>query len=478
MRDEAEHQQNLEATLQQINALLDRQARVHRLVEREQTRKHDLVQALVARQQEAELAMRLNRLHPADAAFVLESLPPENRETAWQLIQAERRGAILLELAPSVRESLLAGLNRNEIVNVAAQLDSVGLAGLVHDLPQDVAGDLLARLDPEGRAQVQSALNFPEGSVGALAEFNAVTVREDVTLEAVIRFLRLRKELPLHTNDLFVVDREGVLQGLLPLKLLVLKEGSTLVEQVMTREPVYFFTDDPARDAAAAFERYDLITAPVVNLHKHVVGRLTVDAVLDHVQQDAFKQSLSQVGLSEDENLFAPVRESARNRWPWLALNLFTAFIASRVIGVFENSIAQLAALAALMPIVASIGGNTGNQTVALVIRGIALKQIQPENLRFILRKECTVALFNGALWGGVMGVAVLMLYQKLTLALVMAAAMLLNMEVAALVGVLCPLLLHRFGRDPVMGSSILLTASTDSLGFFIFLGLASVFLL
>jgi magnesium transporter len=274
------------------------------------------------------------------------------------------------------------------------------------------------------------------------------------------------------------VGRDNVLQGTLALDRLLVGRGSQRVSEAMDREPAYFLTTDAVDDAAEAFERYDLISAPVVNPQRQVVGTLTVDAVLDQVKQDSFKQSLSQVGLSEDEDLFAPIWRSSRKRWVWLGVNLFTAFVASRVVGRFEGSIEKLAALAALMPIVASIGGNTGNQTVALVIRGLALSQLTAANLRFLLRKELAIAVLNGTLSGLVMALATLLLYGAPALACVMALAMLLNMLVASAVGVLCPLVLERIGRDPVMGSSILLTAITDSMGFLIFLGLASLLLL
>jgi magnesium transporter len=246
----------------------------------------------------------------------------------------------------------------------------------------------------------------------------------------------------------------------------------------MDGDPVHFSTTDKANEAAQAFERYDLIAAPVVNLHRHVVGWVTVDKVVERLSEDSFKQSLGQVGLGEDVDLFGPVWQSGRKRWIWLGLNLLTAFVASRVIGVFEHSIAQLAALAALMPIVASIGGNTGNQTVALVVRGLALSQLNESNRSYLLRKELVIGALNGTLWGLVMGLVTLLLYGSPALAGVMAIAMLLNMLVAASAGVLCPLVLERIGRDPVMGSSILLTAITDSMGFLIFLGLATAFLL
>ena len=477
MRSEGEHQKNLEATLRQVTTLLGRHALVNQLVARTDTRKHALVQSLVERQHSVELEKKLNGLHPADAAFVLEGLRQDQRIAAWRLIQRERHGAILLELAAPVRAALVELLDEPELLALGAQMEAEDFAELVQDLPQEQVDRVLARLGTQERAEVQSVLSFPAGSVGGLMQLDVVTVRADDTLEAAIAALRKRGSLP-RLTALAVVDRDNVLQGTLALDRLLVNDGALRASEAMDREPMYFLTTDPVDDAAEAFERYDLISAPVVNLHRQVVGMLTVDAVLDRVKQDSFKQSLSQVGLSEDVDLFAPIWESSRKRWVWLGVNLFTAFIASRVVGTFEGSIEKLAALAALMPIVASIGGNTGNQTVALVIRGLALSQLTAANLRFLLRKELAIAVLNGALWGLVMAFATLLLYRSAALAGVMALAMLLNMLVASAVGVLCPLVLERIGRDPVMGSSILLTAITDSMGFLIFLGLASLLLL
>ncbi len=478
MPTETEHHTSLEATLREIMQMMARQEVVTQLVAREKTNKKDLVQSLVARQHAVELETRLNRLHPADAAFVLESLPVEQRDTAWQLIHQDRRGTILLELADSVREPLVALLEDDELLALGKQLPSADFADLVENLPEERAKRVLALLDSGERQQVQAALSFPPESVGALMEMEFVTVRTDLTLEEAITSLRGRRGLAEQVTSIPVVDGDNVLQGMLPLSRLLFGEAGRQVSDVMDGDPVYFATTDPADEAAQAFERYDLIAAPVINLHRHVVGWVTVDKVLERMQEDTFRQSLSQVGLSEDVDLFGPIWQSGRKRWIWLGLNLFTAFIASRVIGFFEDSIAQLAALAALMPIVASIGGNTGNQTVALVVRGLALSQLNEDNRRYLLRKELAISALNGAIWGLLMAAVTLLLYGSLALAGVMAVAMLLNMLVAAAVGVLCPLLLERMGRDPVMGSSILLTAITDSMGFLIFLGLASAVLL
>lgn len=478
MRSDSEQQRTLEATLREVTTLLDRQALVNQLVARTDTRKHALVQALVERQHAAELEKKLNSLHPADAAFVLESLRHEQRIAAWRLIHRDRRGAVLLELAMPIRTSLVTLLDEPELVALGGQMESEDFADLVEGLPQDQVDRLLAQLDTHERAEVRSVLSFPPDSVGALMHLDAVTVRADMTLEAAIASLRQRRDLPGQLTALAIVDRDNVLQGVLALDRLVVGDAETVIADAMDREPMYFQTSDAVDGAAEAFERYDLISAPVVNMHRQVVGTLTVDAVLDHVKHDSFKQSLSQVGLSEDEDLFAPILQSGRKRWVWLGLNLLTAFIASRVVGTFEGSIEKLTALAALMPIVASTGGNTGNQTVALVVRGLALSQLSAGNMRFLLRKELAIGALNGALWGLVMAAATWLLYGSWPLAGVMAIAMLLNMLLASAVGVLCPLLLDRLGRDPVMGSSIFLTAITDSMGFLIFLGLASLLLL
>jgi magnesium transporter len=468
----------LQAALSEVMALLERQDLVRQLVARQTSPKQALVQSLVARQQEVELQKKLNRLHPADAAFVLESLPQERRLAVWRLVERERRGSILLELAGPVRAVLIAMLEDADLAALGEQLESEDFAELFDGLPAGRVEKVLAMLGSNERSELQSVLAFPAGSVGALMKRDTATLRADLTLADAVATLRKRRNLPVPLTSVFVVDANNVLQGVVPLDRLLLGDEGRRVSEVMVTDAPWFSTTESVDDAAQAFERYDLISAPVVNIHRQVVGRLSVESVLDRVTQDSFKQSLSQVGLSGDEDLFAPIWQSGRKRWAWLGINLLTAFVASRVVGAFEGSIAQLAALAALMPIVASIGGNTGNQTVALVIRGLALSQLNPGNLRFLVVKEVSVGALNGALWGLVMALITLLLYRSPGLAAVMAAAMVLNMVLAALVGVLCPVALQRAGRDPVMGSSILLTATTDSMGFLIFLGLATVVLL
>lgn len=304
-----------------------------------------------------------------------------------------------------------------------------------------------------------------------------VTIRDDVSLEVVLRYLRRLKELPDHTDKLFVVDYDGVLKGVLSLKHLLVSDPEIQVAKVMASDTVTFHPDENAYEAAQAFERYDLVSSPVVDKNDKLIGRLTIDEIVDLIREESESEVLSRAGLREEEDIFASIWRSVRNRWAWLAINLVTAFVASRVIGVFDEVISQLVALAALMPIVAGIGGNSGNQTITMIVRAMALDQISTRNTVRLLRKELGVALINGLAWGGLVGVIAWVLYGSFKLGLVMTVAMTTNLLLAALMGVLIPMTLTRLGRDPAIGASVMITAMTDSGGFFIFLGLASIFL-
>ncbi|HNQ76711.1 MAG TPA: magnesium transporter, partial [Pseudothauera hydrothermalis] len=416
---------------------------------------------------------------PADIAYVLESLPLEDRLFVWDLVKAERDGEILLEVSDAVRESLIETMEPHELKAAAETLDADELADLAPDLPPEVIQDVFQSLDSEGREQLRAAMSYPEDSVGALMDFDMVTVREDVTLEVVLRYLRRFDELPDHTDKLFVVDREDHLKGILTLEKLLISDPNLEVRDVMQREQIISFQpDDDADEAAQAFERYDLVSAPVVDGEKRVIGRLTVADVVDFIREESEHEILAHAGLREEEDIFAPVWDSVKNRWSWLAINLVTAFVASRVIGAFEDSIEKLVALAALMPIVAGIGGNSGNQTITMIVRAIAMGQVEQDARNRLLKKELGVALINGIVWGGLLGVLAWWLYGSVSLGLVMTAAMTLNLLLAATAGVLIPMIRIRFGADPAIGSSVMITALTDSGGFFIFLGLATLFLL
>ncbi|MGF1546809.1 MAG: magnesium transporter [Thiotrichales bacterium] len=471
--------ESLQRHLRTVQELLSRQQLVENLVHRQSMPRHALVEGLLHKQHVVELQQRLERLHPADIAFILEALPLDERLQVWNLVKAEHDGEILLEVSDAVRETLIQTMDPGELKAAAVSLDTDELADLAPDLPRQVIDEVIESLDIEGRRQLRAAMAYREDSVGALMDFDMVTVRDDVTLEVVLRYLRRFTELPDHTDKLFVVDRDDRLKGILSLESLLINQPERVVAEVMRADTIIQFEPHAdARDAAQAFERYDLISAPVVDGQKRVIGRLTVADMVDYIRQESEQEILNQAGLREEEDIFAPVAHSVRNRWPWLAINMVTAIIASRVIGAFEGSIEKLVALAALMPIVAGIGGNSGNQTITMIVRAIAMGQIEHTALKRLLRKEIGVAVVNGVLWGGFLGLMAWWLYGNWDLGLVMTAAMILNLLLAASAGVLIPMIRVRLGKDPALGSSVLITALTDSGGFFIFLGLATILLL
>jgi magnesium transporter len=478
MADIQETKESLSESLQQVISLLEKHRLIENMVHNQEMSNHELIESLVHKQNLNELQKKLELLHPADVAYILEALPLEQRLDVWELVKADRDGEILLEVSDAVRQTLIADMDSDELLAAAEQLDTDELADLAPDLPKDVLQDLLDSLDAQNRARLQSALSYSDDAVGSIMDFDIVTIREDITLEVALRYMRRLGTLPDHTDKLFVVDRHDVLHGVLPLKRLVVSDLDAKVADVMSEDAVIFHPEDIADDAAKAFERYDLVTAPVVDESGKLVGRVTVDAVMDLIREEAESDMLSMAGLREEEDFFASVWKSVQNRWAWLAINLITALIASRVIGLFEGSIEKIVALAALMPIVAGVGGNSGNQTTTMIVRGLALGQVASHNMKSLITKELGVALLNGLLWGGVIGAVAYALYGSYPLGLVMMSAMTLNLLLAALMGVVIPLMMNKIGRDPAVGSSVLITAMTDSGGFFIFLGLATIFLI
>jgi magnesium transporter len=469
--------QRLQESLEQIAALLDRHRVLEELAHKQEGPNRELLEVLQHRQNLADLRHRLRGLHPADAAFVLDAVPPEDRLLIWGQLDPATRGDVLLEVSRPVRDALLGATPREELRECLGRLDAEDLAYLSDALDPELRLEVFRGLDEGDLSWVRSSTLYPADTVGHLMVQEYVTAREDQPLAAILESLRGQAGLPRPLDQIYVVDGRNVLRGLLPLEDLLTGDPTAKTGDRMRPHEVFFAPEEKAEPAARAFERYDLVSAPVLDERGKLLGRLTVDAVMDFVREQSQVQALRRAGLAGDEDLYASLWASARNRWFWLALNLVTAFLASRVIGLFEETIAGLLALATLMPIVASIGGNTGNQTVALMIRGLALGQIGAGSRRAILRKELAVALLNGLVWGGVLAFLALLLYRSLSLSLVLSAAVLLNLMVAAAVGVATPLLLQRLGRDPAQGSSVLLTFTTDGMGFFIFLGLAKAFL-
>jgi magnesium transporter len=464
--------------LAEVQERLRRQQLVADLVHRQEEgdSKASLVEDLVHRQHEAELKTLLDGLHPADIAFILESLPKDERQAIWKLVSPEHDADVLLEVEDWVRESLIEAMDRQDLVAATGNMDAE-LADLAPDLPPDVVAEVQKGLTEEERAQLLEAMGYPEDSVGAIMDFEMVRVREDVTLEVVLRYLRRLHELPDHTDQIFVVDRQDKLQGILPLSKLLVSEPETEVRAVMNSDFLTLNPLDSDADAAGAFERYDLVSAPVMDDQGRLIGRVTIADVVDVMREDSQEQALSRAGLQE-EDIFAPVSTALRNRAPWLLFNLCTAATASFVASQFEGTVSQIVILAFLMSIVAGIGGNSGNQTMTLIIRALAMGRITGRNLWQLVKRELFVTLMVGLCGSLVAALFAWVISHSVSIALVMMAAMVCNMLVGASVGVLVPMVRARFGKDPAMGSSVLLTFATDSLGFFIFLGLATIFLL
>jgi magnesium transporter len=478
MARDPESQARPNARLEPVARMLDRIELVESISHKQSPTRAELVDALTHRQVLADVAKRLGALPPADVALLMEATRPDRRRIAWEQLSPEAAGHVLWELSPPIATALLEGTPHERLLAIARALDADGLAYVARWLPADVLAEVRATLEPRTRAWLAQHATFPEDSAGRLMSHEFVVVEAGETVRDVFKKLRRAGGLPAQTDAVYVVDERDRLVGAVRLQALLRHPLRSRVEEIADREVVTFRPEEDARGVALAFGRYDLASAPVVDERGRLVGQLTFDELAHYAREQADRAALRRAGLRGDEDLLGSIWLGARQRWTWLGVNLFTAFLASRVIGAFEGSIARLVALATLMPIVASIGGNTGNQTATLFIRGLALQQLSRSNLAVVAAKELTIALLNGALWGGVLGLVTFLLYGNLGLGAVMAAATALNLLVAAVVGMGVPVVMHRLGRDPALGASVLLTFTTDSMGFFIFLGLASALLL
>lgn len=429
-------------------------------------------------EQIGEIKSYISLLHAADLADLLEALPSDERLALWQLIGTRRRGMVLVEASESVWESLTEEMSDRDLLRAIEPLDIDDQVYLARYLPRDLTGRLLTSLEPGQRSRVLEVMDIDRDRVGRIMDFKLITMPADISLATVQRYLRRKKAIPDGTDKLFITDENNSLLGELSLTDILLNQPEMMVAEVMNDMPATFRIDDKAENAAGAFERYNLISAAVIDAKGKLMGRVTIEDVIDLVNQENDSNIRKMGGVNPDEDVFAPVTKAVKNRWAWLAINLCTAFTASRVIGLFEDTISQLVALATLMPIVAGIGGNTGNQTITMIVRALALHQVESSNFTFLIMREIGVALINGLCWGGMMGGVTWAMYGNPLMGGVMMLAMILNLLLAALMGVLIPLIMIKLKRDPALGSSVLITAITDTGGFFIFLGLATLFLL
>jgi magnesium transporter len=419
----------------------------------------------------------INGLHPAEIARLLESLPPARRELAWELVDRELDGDVLVELSEDARAGLIGDMNAEELVAAAEGLDVDDLADLLAELPEDVTREVLRSMDQQDRDRLSTVLAWPEDTAGGLMNTDTVTVRPDVTIEVVLRYLRMRGELPDRTDCLFVVDRHDQYLGALPVTRLLTGDPDTEVSAAMDPEVAPIAPEAPAAEVARQFEDRDLVSAAVVDAGGRLLGRVTVDDVVDIVREQAEHPLLTAAGLEDEEDVFAGVRRSARRRTLWLGINLITALMASWVVGLFGGTIEQVVALAILMPVVASMGGIAGTQTVTLIIRGIALGQVQPANARWLFFKELSVGALNGLIWAAVVAAATWIWFRTWEIAAVIFAAIVVNLVAASIAGVLIPLVLKRLRIDPALAGGVILTTVTDIVGFAALLGLGTLFL-
>lgn len=470
-------QKDSQKILEQVIRMIEKGRLVEKVSAQQAGSQKVVVEQLAHRQQLTRLDKVLSSLHVADLANVMENLSPDDRMMIWALQAPKRGGLLLLELSDSVAEQVMQSSDNQTLTNVLQQLDADDLGYLSDLIPEDLLEARRSELSHADKDWFNRSLQYEKNSVGGLMDMDMVLIHDNSRLEQVLQDLRQYKSLSPQIDKLFVIDARGTLVGVLFWHNLVINEPDQRVKEVMSREVVRFQPTDSATEAARAFERYDLVSAPVVNQRGRPLGRLAVEEVMDFVRDDMGDDVLNAAGLQGQEDLFASIWKSAQNRWLWLSLSLLTAFLASRVIGLFEDTIARYVALAALMPIVAAIGGNTGNQTTTLVVRGLALSQINDSNLRRLISKEMKLSVLNGIVWGSVVGLFAFLFYSDPMLSLIIAASMMLTLLLAAILGLVVPLSLQAINRDPALGAGVLVTALTDSMGFFIFLGLAALFI-
>jgi len=424
------------------------------------------------------VAKTLRRMHPAKVAGLLEALPPGERSDVWSMVDTERAGKVLTYLHDEIRKALASELDLEDLVASAQHLELDDLVDLIQSLPEELGSRLMQATSGARREQLESMLSYPEDSAGGLMNADAIEVRADVKIGTVLRYLRLLDSLPPQTDMLMVVDRQGNYQGNLRLGALVTAEPMRRVADVMQTDISGILVDTDGAEVARMFQDLDLLSAPVVDGNNRLIGRITVDDVVDLIRENSDRTMMQMAGLDDKADMFAPVLVSSRRRAVWLGINLVTAFLAAWVIGRFEATLEQMVALAVLMPIVASMGGIAGSQTLTLVIRGLALGQVQKGNIRVLFNREVGVSIINGILWAIVIALLVVAWFGSWGLGAVLGTAILINLLCAALAGLAIPLMLDRLGIDPALAGSVILTTVTDVVGFFAFLGLATVLLL
>lgn len=413
-----------------------------------------------------------------DIAHLLESSTPKDRQTLWELVDKELEGEVIQYLGDELQVSFLSDMSAEEVADVTADLDTDDVADILQQLPDQVTQDVLESMDQQDRSRIESILEYAEDCAGGLMNTDTITIRPDITLEATLRYLRRHKVLPEMMDNLLVVNRQNEYIGVLPVNKLLVSDPQQTVREIMSTDSKVVQADLHESEVAKLFERHDLVSVPVVNNQGILLGRITIDDVVDVIRENADHSLMSMAGLDEEEDTFAPALKTSRRRAVWLGINLITAFIASAVIGLFDKTIEQVVALAVLMPIVASMGGIAGSQVLTLVIRGQALGHLSKANIRWLFNRELIVAGLNGVLWAIVIAFITFVWFDDPVIAIIIACAIIINLFVAAISGAALPLILKSRGIDPALAGSVILTTVTDVVGFLSFLGLATVFYL
>ena len=415
-------------------------------------------------------------LKPADTAHLLESSPPREREVLWNLVNPELEGEVLQHLSDEIQAEFVNQMNTEELLQATENLDTDHFADILQQLPKTVMQEVLNSLGQQDRERVEQVLSYPEDTAGGLMNTDVVSIRPDITIDAVLRYLRRHDTMPDMTDNLFVVTRKDRYMGLLPLTSLLVSDPNTLISDIMDTERKAIPADLDETDVANLFERNDWVSAPVINQEGRLVGRITIDDVVDVIREEADHSLMRMAGLDEDEDTFAPVVKTTRRRAVWLGINLLTALFASMMIGLFQHTIEQVVALAILMPIVASMGGVAGSQALTLVIRGQALGHVEASNIGYLLNREIIVGALNGLLWATVVASIASWWFSDLTIGFIIAIAMIINLIVAAIFGTSLPVILKAMNIDPALAGGVILTTITDVVGFCAFLGLATLF--
>ncbi|MDX1692153.1 MAG: magnesium transporter [Ketobacteraceae bacterium] len=423
-----------------------------------------------------EVRHMLRAMAPAEVAHLIESSPPRSRNIIWKLIDQEEEGEILQYLNEEIAADFLRHRDTQDIINAFEDFEVDDIADLLQELPRKVTERILEAMDDQNRQRIEAVLSYGEDTAGGLMNPESVTVRPDISLDVVLRYLRLHQSLPEMTDSILVVNRADKFIGVIPLTKLLISDPSMSVRDAMLTDVTAIPANTPASDVATIFERQDLVSAPVVDDEGRLIGRITIDDVVDVIREGADHSLMSMAGLDEYEDTFAPVWKTTRRRSVWLGINLLTALLASWVIGLFEATLEKVVALAVLMPIVASMGGIAGSQTLTVVIRGMALGHVGPSNASWLLSREMGVGVLNGLFWSVVIGAVASLWFSDYRLGVIIASAMVINLMVAAVAGASLPLILKRMNIDPALSGGVVLTTVTDVVGFFAFLGLATAF--